>query len=147
MRCSIPAFAQQFRSLPHVATFLQVWNPSFDVTPAELIEGIITEKGLVPKLPSGGFDVPALVKCHTQLNGSVQEAANGHGSNIPGFYALDLETVKDYLAEKSDLCKLLGPPDSKSDWQVNAASNSMKSNWSHSNHMNGSQVVHSNEAS
>lgn len=28
---------------------LQIWNPSFDVTPAKLIEGIITEHGLVPK--------------------------------------------------------------------------------------------------
>jgi methylthioribose-1-phosphate isomerase len=26
-----------------------VWNPSFDVAPAPLIEGIVTEKGLVPK--------------------------------------------------------------------------------------------------
>ena len=28
---------------------LQVWNPGFDVTPGRLIEGIITERGLVPK--------------------------------------------------------------------------------------------------
>ena len=28
---------------------VQVWNPSFDVTPAALITGIITEQGLVPK--------------------------------------------------------------------------------------------------
>ena len=27
----------------------QIWNPSFDVTPAKLIEGIITEKGLIHK--------------------------------------------------------------------------------------------------
>ena len=27
----------------------QVWNPGFDVTPARLIAGIITERGLVPK--------------------------------------------------------------------------------------------------
>lgn len=28
---------------------MQVWNPSFDVTPAALIAGIITEKGLIPR--------------------------------------------------------------------------------------------------
>jgi methylthioribose-1-phosphate isomerase len=28
---------------------IAVWNPSFDVAPAPLIEGIVTEKGLVPK--------------------------------------------------------------------------------------------------
>ena len=27
----------------------QVWNPCFDVTPGELIEGIITEAGVVPR--------------------------------------------------------------------------------------------------
>ena len=28
---------------------MQVWNPAFDVTPAQLIAGIITEHGLVPQ--------------------------------------------------------------------------------------------------
>jgi len=30
--------------------FLQVWNPSFDVAPASLITGIITERGMIPKV-------------------------------------------------------------------------------------------------
>lgn len=30
---------------------MNVWNPSFDVTPAELIDGIITELGVVVKEP------------------------------------------------------------------------------------------------
>jgi methylthioribose-1-phosphate isomerase len=30
---------------------MKVWNPSFDVTPAELIDGIITESGVVVKEP------------------------------------------------------------------------------------------------
>jgi methylthioribose-1-phosphate isomerase len=34
----------------------QVWNPSFDVAPAPLIEGIITERGLVAKV-DGAFQV------------------------------------------------------------------------------------------
>lgn len=32
-----------------MAADIPVWNPSFDVTPATLIEGIITERGLVPR--------------------------------------------------------------------------------------------------
>ncbi|KAL9633096.1 MAG: hypothetical protein Q9164_004904 [Protoblastenia rupestris] len=40
-------------SLASMAT--QAWNPSFDVTPAELIDGIITEKGVVEKHADGLF--------------------------------------------------------------------------------------------
>ena len=32
-----------------MAADLPVWNPSFDVTPGDLIHGIITERGLVPR--------------------------------------------------------------------------------------------------
>ncbi|KAF7532166.1 hypothetical protein G7054_g8214 [Neopestalotiopsis clavispora] len=33
-----------------------VWNPAFDVTPAELIDAIVTENGVVTKGPDGRFD-------------------------------------------------------------------------------------------
>ncbi|KAH7027387.1 uncharacterized protein B0I36DRAFT_138103 [Microdochium trichocladiopsis] len=33
-----------------------VWNPAFDVTPAELIDAVVTEKGVVEKGASGVFD-------------------------------------------------------------------------------------------
>lgn len=33
-----------------------VWNPAFDVTPAELIDAIVTEKGTVEKNAEGKFD-------------------------------------------------------------------------------------------
>ncbi|KAH8173686.1 initiation factor 2 subunit family protein [Sarocladium implicatum] len=35
---------------------INVWNPAFDVTPAELIDAVVTEKGVVEKDASGGFD-------------------------------------------------------------------------------------------
>ncbi|KJZ80065.1 Methylthioribose-1-phosphate isomerase [Hirsutella minnesotensis 3608] len=38
-----------------------VWNPAFDVTPAELIDVIVTEKGVVEKGPSGSFDFSQLM--------------------------------------------------------------------------------------
>jgi hypothetical protein len=34
---------------------VQVWNPCFDVTPGSLIEGIITEEGVVPRDPATGL--------------------------------------------------------------------------------------------
>ncbi|KAI0818437.1 hypothetical protein GGR55DRAFT_77054 [Xylaria sp. FL0064] len=33
-----------------------VWNPAFDVTPAELIDAVVTEQGVVVKGENGGFD-------------------------------------------------------------------------------------------
>ena len=40
------------------------WNPSFDVTPAELITGIVTEHGVISKCADGTFDVAAFVAQH-----------------------------------------------------------------------------------
>jgi methylthioribose-1-phosphate isomerase len=39
------------------ANGIDVWNPAFDVTPAELIDGIITEVGVVEKGEDGKFDL------------------------------------------------------------------------------------------
>jgi len=37
---------------------IDVWNPAFDVTPADLIEGLVTERGLIPRISDGkSFDV------------------------------------------------------------------------------------------
>mmetsp|Transcript_20542 Transcript_20542/g.36512 ORF Transcript_20542/g.36512 Transcript_20542/m.36512 type:complete len:371 (+) Transcript_20542:121-1233(+) len=41
------------------------WNPAFDVTPAEYITGIITEKGVLKKSADGSFDVKGFVKKHS----------------------------------------------------------------------------------
>lgn len=41
------------------------WNPAFDVTPANLITGIITEKGVVEKGEDGTFDIVGFVKKHS----------------------------------------------------------------------------------
>lgn len=41
---------------------IDVWNPAFDVTSAELIDGIITEIGVVEKDENGKFDLKALFK-------------------------------------------------------------------------------------
>ena len=41
------------------------WNPSFDVTPADYITGIITEKGVLRKGSDGKFDVKRFVVKHS----------------------------------------------------------------------------------
>jgi methylthioribose-1-phosphate isomerase len=44
------------------ANGIDVWNPAFDVTPAELIDGIITEVGVVEKDADGVFHLDQVFK-------------------------------------------------------------------------------------
>ncbi|OAL53343.1 Methylthioribose-1-phosphate isomerase [Pyrenochaeta sp. DS3sAY3a] len=44
------------------ANGINVWNPAFDVTPAELIDGIITEVGVVEKDGAGVFNLESVFK-------------------------------------------------------------------------------------
>jgi methylthioribose-1-phosphate isomerase len=39
---------------------IDVWNPAFDVTPAELIDGVVTEVGVVQKGTDGKFDLRSI---------------------------------------------------------------------------------------
>ena len=39
---------------------IDIWNPAFDVTPADLIDGIITEVGVAEKDDSGVFHLETL---------------------------------------------------------------------------------------
>ena len=39
---------------------IDIWNPAFDVTPAELIDGIITEVGVAEKDTNGNFNLAEL---------------------------------------------------------------------------------------
>lgn len=45
---------------------IDVWNPAFDVTPAELIDGIVTEVGVVEKGPDGKFDLTLAMEAHNE---------------------------------------------------------------------------------
>ncbi|KAG5926553.1 S-methyl-5-thioribose-1-phosphate isomerase [Claviceps africana] len=40
---------------------IDVWNPAFDVTPAELIDAVVTEKGAVEKGADGKFDFSTIM--------------------------------------------------------------------------------------
>lgn len=45
----------QVETVSIAAKGIEVWNPAFDVTPAELIDGVVTEKGVVEKEEDGVF--------------------------------------------------------------------------------------------
>ncbi|KAK2080371.1 hypothetical protein QBZ16_000224 [Prototheca wickerhamii] len=78
---------------------IDVWNPSFDVTPARLIAGIITERGVIVKGEDEVFDVAAFLR-------GVEEVA------------LDVESVRRYVQSRPELCRLVGDPASAADWDV-----------------------------
>ena len=128
-----------------VAAEIPVWNPSFDVTPAALIEGIITERGLVPRQQpaAGAAAAGAAAAGAAGSNGSggsgggsfavrswLAAAANGSNGKqaaaaapvapplptLPGFRALDCSSIVDYLAGRPELAKHVGSPDSKASW-------------------------------
>jgi 5-methylthioribose kinase len=79
-----------------VAADIQVWNPSFDVTPASLITGIITERGLVRKNSSAGiFEVAEWLR---------MEAHDARDTTVQTEYSqLTVETVKDYILSRPEL--------------------------------------------
>lgn len=47
--------------VPTAAPGIEVWNPAFDVTPHTLIEGIITEFGVITKNEQGQFDIAGFI--------------------------------------------------------------------------------------
>jgi len=51
-------------SVSIAANGIDVWNPAFDVTPAALIDGIITEIGVVEKGADGKFDLAFAMEAH-----------------------------------------------------------------------------------
>ncbi|KAI5309613.1 S-methyl-5-thioribose-1-phosphate isomerase [Ascosphaera atra] len=52
-----------FATISMAANDVDVWNPSFDVTPASLIDGIVTECGVFENGEGSGFDLRAAFTC------------------------------------------------------------------------------------
>jgi len=53
--------AKELLSSSSAPESIACWNPAFDVTPAEYITGIITEKGVVEKSEDGSFNIAGFV--------------------------------------------------------------------------------------
>lgn len=50
----------EMKTVKIAARGIKVFNPSFDVTPAELIDAIVTENGVVVKNEKGVFDMKSI---------------------------------------------------------------------------------------
>ncbi|GLC47857.1 hypothetical protein PLESTB_000033000 [Pleodorina starrii] len=112
-----------FKGTRVAAHGVNVWNPSFDVAQCGLIEGIITERGMIPK-KEGVFLVRDFM---TQLglwqppaDAAAAEATSPSpaSSSSGGFRALDCEAVKHYVAARPGLQQRVGPADSVESWSV-----------------------------
>ena len=93
---------------------IDVWNPSFDVTPGTLITGIITEKGVVRKTLGNVFAVGNFVKGVTGREAAPHRPPPGP----PGFIALDTTTVLDYCAGRPEAAAALGGAGGRSGWRA-----------------------------
>lgn len=51
---------QDTETIRIAAEGIDVWNPAFDVTPAELIDGVVTEVGVVERGQDGGFNFQSI---------------------------------------------------------------------------------------
>lgn len=109
-----------FKGTRVAATGVEVWNPAFDVAPGTLIEGIITEQGMVTK-KDGAYQVREFMQglglWQPPADGAAAAAANGAHS-AAGFRALDCESVKAYVAQRPALQEKVGPVDSAGSWTV-----------------------------
>ena len=56
----------------------QAWNPAFDVTPYDLIDGIVTDRGVVQKGTDGKFDWSTVFDSQDLLVQADPKCANGH---------------------------------------------------------------------
>lgn len=56
----------RYEAVVTAAEGIGLWNPAFDVTPAELIDGIITEVGVVEKGTDGKFDLTLAMEAHNE---------------------------------------------------------------------------------
>ncbi len=67
---------------------IQVWNPAFDITPAALIDAVVTEKGVVEKGSKGTFS----------FDGIFEERTNGPTNNG---HAIEMALVGDGMTSLS----------------------------------------------
>ena len=113
---------------------INVWNPAFDVTPAWLIEGIVTERTCLYKNNRGekdqteaAFDIGRHVEEIEAMDGRKKKKKKGNDSdantreddattNGDDFYALNLNSVLDYVSQYPKVCAPIGGKESKEDW-------------------------------
>lgn len=104
-----------------VTAELPVWNPSFDVTPCSLIEGIITEKGMAPR-----FDSHSAFQLPTWVNGALEsptkhtstDETSDVGAIIDNFKELSSTEAINYVVSRPHLSIHVGDRDTREYWSV-----------------------------
>lgn len=106
-----------------VAAELPVWNPSFDVTPAALIEGIITEKGMAPRV--SGFQLrtwmlgqDASMHKVTSTEDSVDIGDLAGDTMAVNFKEITPSDAKQYVSSRPHLSIHVGDVESRDEWEV-----------------------------
>jgi 5-methylthioribose kinase len=133
-----PEEITHFRGARVAADGVGVWNPCFDVVPGSLVEGIVTERGVVPRDPDGeGHGVRPFMRAlglwAPAAAGDGGAAANGNGGGGAAAPAgaeeggeagsvlgrpLGPDGVRAYVAARPGLAAHVGPPESSASWDV-----------------------------
>lgn len=104
-----------------VAADLPVWNPSFDVTPATLIEGIITERGMVPRIATtASFDLKEWLNDSKHDVSIVSEESTEllPKHSIPEFQEMTITDAIEYVVSRPHLAIHVGSRETKTEWVV-----------------------------
>lgn len=106
-----------------VAAELPVWNPSFDVTPATLIEGIITERGMAPRMAAtSAFNLKEWLAESTLESGravlSEESVELTTHQGIPDFQEMTVSTAIEYVVSRPHLAIHVGSRETVDEWNV-----------------------------
>jgi 5-methylthioribose kinase len=88
---------------------INVWNPSFDVTPSTLIKGVITEIGVIEADLTEGeaINIPAYLKTHGMADRCANAVTNVNSGSPPDFMVMTEDLLKAYICNMSKLSTLL----------------------------------------
>lgn len=109
---SIAVDVSDMQEISTAAKMTKSWNPAFDVTPAELIDGIVTEKGVVEKSGDMRFHFESIFNANEDLAPQI----NGNGRNISAMPEDPLNNVPE--GDLSWKAVLSLKPSQVADWET-----------------------------
>jgi 5-methylthioribose kinase len=80
---------------------MRVWNPAFDVTPAQYIAGIMTERGVIAPNDKGILDVAAFVAQSNSAQESTDKDAPSALYRPPGYKEQSTDSLPELLAQEA----------------------------------------------
>ena len=128
--------ADELRSVSNAPADIPTYNPAFDVTPADLLTGIVTERGTIYKGEDGSFNIKKFVETGgvegvgikpTVVSGILTEATTVshverrmggvcvgevteiHGGNLNYAFCVKTEGKSFFVKQAPDFIKCLGP--------------------------------------